>query len=91
MSSNNFRHVFVTDREDVIRYLDALKEGFAKGVLTFTSQHRQIHVEPAEVMDLSIETSVRRGKVRVTLNFAWPAAEGPQFRSLPLDAGFTGK
>jgi amphi-Trp domain-containing protein len=85
MSNNNFHHSFVTDREDIGRYLDALKEGFGKGVLTFSSQHRKVHLEPAEVLDLSIETSIRKGKVRVTINFTWPDEEGTQYHALPMN------
>jgi amphi-Trp domain-containing protein len=91
MSNNNFRHNFVTDREDVCRYLDALKEGFAKGVLTFSAQHRKVSLEPSEVLELSIETSARKGKVRLTLNFTWPEEEGPQYHALPMDSQLPGK
>ena len=91
MSSNNFRHTFVTDREDVGRYLDALKEGFLKGALTFSSQNRQVRLEPAEVLDLSVETGSRKGRVRVTINFTWPEEEGPRLRALPMDSEFPGK
>ncbi|MDR2349062.1 MAG: amphi-Trp domain-containing protein [Deltaproteobacteria bacterium] len=88
MSKNNFRHVFVTDREDVSRYLDALKEGFGKGVLTFSHQNREVRLETPEVVELTVETNVRKNKVHVNLSFAWPDEERPLVAPLPLDGRF---
>jgi amphi-Trp domain-containing protein len=85
MSKNNFHHTFVTDREDIARYLDSLKEGFNKGVLTFNSQNRKVHIEPNEVLEITVETSIRKGKVRITLHFTWPDEEGPQHHPIPTD------
>jgi amphi-Trp domain-containing protein len=91
MSKNNFRHSFVTDPEDVARYLESLISGFKEGVLAFSSQHRKVHLEPSKVLDMSIETSVRKGKVRLTLNFTWPDEAGPQLQPLPLTDPFSRK
>ncbi|MDR2612637.1 MAG: amphi-Trp domain-containing protein [Deltaproteobacteria bacterium] len=84
MSSNNFRHSFSTDPEDVARYLDALIEGFRDRKLTFRSQQRKVTLEPADVMDMSIETSARRGRTRLTLSFSWDDDEGLVLPQLPL-------
>ncbi|MDR1079396.1 MAG: amphi-Trp domain-containing protein [Deltaproteobacteria bacterium] len=91
MSRNNFRHSFTTDPEDVARYLEALTEGFRGRNLTFRSQQRKVALEPAGVMDMSIETSARRGRVRVTLAFSWAEEEGPAVPPLPLDGPFPGR
>ncbi|MDR2460465.1 MAG: amphi-Trp domain-containing protein [Deltaproteobacteria bacterium] len=88
MSKNNFRHSFVTDPDDVARYLESLISGFKEGVLSFSSQHRKVHLEPAKILDMSIETSIRKGKVRLTISFTWPDEAGPQLQSLPLDNHF---
>jgi amphi-Trp domain-containing protein len=88
MSKNNFHHSFVTDPEDVARYLESLIAGFKEGVLSFSSQHRKVHLEPAKILDMSIESSVRKGKVRLTLNFIWPDEAGPQLQPLPFDPPF---
>jgi amphi-Trp domain-containing protein len=90
MSRNNFRHSFTTDPEDVARYLEALIQGFRSRKLTFRSLQRKLSLEPAEVMDMSIETSSRRGRVRLTLAFSWEDEEGPQPPPLPLGAPFAG-
>ncbi|MDR1040006.1 MAG: amphi-Trp domain-containing protein [Deltaproteobacteria bacterium] len=84
MSRNNFRHSFTTDPEDVARYLEALIEGFRERKLTFRSQQRKVTLDPAGVLDMSIETSATRGRVRVTLAFSWADEEGPVIPQLPL-------
>ncbi|MDR1165137.1 MAG: amphi-Trp domain-containing protein [Deltaproteobacteria bacterium] len=88
MSKSNFRHSFVTDPEDVARYLESLIEGFRSGTLTFSSQHRKVLLEPAKAMDMSIETSARKGKIRLTLNFTWPEEEASLTHPLPLENPF---
>jgi amphi-Trp domain-containing protein len=75
----------------VARYLEALIEGFQDRKLTFRSQQRKVSLEPAEVMDMSVETSARRGRVRVTLSFSWAEEEGPAVPQLPLDRPFPGR
>jgi amphi-Trp domain-containing protein len=68
----NFHHTFVTDPEDVARYLEALIEGFHKGVLEFTSQERELLLMPAKIMEMSIETGLRKGRIRLSINISWP-------------------
>ncbi|MDR2354385.1 MAG: amphi-Trp domain-containing protein [Deltaproteobacteria bacterium] len=85
MSKNNFRHTFVTDSEDVSRYLESLIHGFRSGALNFSNNHRKIRLEPADVLELTVETSARKGKVRISLHITWPEEEGPRPEPLPLD------
>lgn len=84
MSRNNFRHGFTTDPDDVARYLEALIEGFRNRRLDFRSQQRKASLTPSEIMDMSVETSARHGRVRVTLSFSWPDAEEQKPAGLPL-------
>jgi amphi-Trp domain-containing protein len=69
---NSFHHSFVTDPEDVVRYLEQLIEGFKKGELDFSANERTVRLQPGNIMELSVETGVRKGKVKVALNISWP-------------------
>ncbi|MDR2405223.1 MAG: amphi-Trp domain-containing protein [Deltaproteobacteria bacterium] len=72
MNSNNFHYNFVTDPQDVVRYLEALIEGFKGGALDFSSPGHAVHLELPEILKMSIETSNRKGRVKVSLNLTWP-------------------
>ncbi|MDR2198882.1 MAG: amphi-Trp domain-containing protein [Deltaproteobacteria bacterium] len=72
MTSSNFSHSFVSDPEDVARYLEALIEGFRKGSIAFKSPKRNVILEPAEILDVSIEAGGRKGRQRLSLNVSWP-------------------
>jgi amphi-Trp domain-containing protein len=87
MGKNTFHHSFVTDPEDVARYLEALIESFREGRLTFSSNSRKVILEPGKVMDMTVDTSSRRGQTRLTLAFNWPETPaGPQSQGLfPAD------
>jgi amphi-Trp domain-containing protein len=86
MTSSNFHYNFVTDPQDVVRYLEALIEGFKLGALDFTSQGRTIRLELPQVLKMSIETSNRKGRVKVALNMSWP--ENPRDQNLDSTHGF---
>jgi amphi-Trp domain-containing protein len=75
---SNFNHTFVTDPEDVARYLEALIEGFRGGELRFTSGDREVRLEPSSILELTIETSARKGKVSLSLNVSWPEPPKPK-------------
>jgi amphi-Trp domain-containing protein len=75
----HFHHSFVTDPEDVARYLEALIEGFKGGVLEFSSQERSLRLTPTKVLEMSIETGARRGRMRLSINISWPE-DSPRHR-----------
>jgi amphi-Trp domain-containing protein len=72
----SFHHSFVSDPEDAARYLEALIEGFRSGALKFTSKGQSVVLEPAQILEMSIETGSRKGRTRLALTVSWP--DGPE-------------
>jgi amphi-Trp domain-containing protein len=74
---NHFRQKFLTEREDVIYYLETMKKGFANGTLNFSvNEDYDIELTPPKHIVMGVETTLDKGKVNFTLNFSWPN-EGP--------------
>ncbi|MDR1396086.1 MAG: amphi-Trp domain-containing protein [Deltaproteobacteria bacterium] len=82
MTKNRFNYKFVTDPLDAARYLESLIEGFQKGSLILTDQNRQLVLKPAEIMELTIDSSRRKGRVNLSVSLSW--AETPSQKQLTL-------
>jgi amphi-Trp domain-containing protein len=85
MTKNNFSHKVVTDPLDSARFLEAIIEGMRQGHLTLSSKNHQITLKPGEIIDLTIETSNRKGKIGLNIGFSWTEIKTHQQQSLPLD------
>ena len=72
MSQSDQTHNFVSDPDLVAAFLEALMDGFKKRRLSVRFDDREIVLKPAEILDLSLETTKRKGRQRLTLTIAWP-------------------
>jgi amphi-Trp domain-containing protein len=73
----HFRQKFMTDREEVIFYLEAMKQGFKDGLINFDiDEEYEVELEPPKFIEMSVETCLEKGNVILSINFSWPD-EGP--------------
>lgn len=91
MSQTVNTHNFVTDPDEVASFLEALIEGFKKRRLSVKFDDRELVLKPAEILDMSLETTRRKGRQRLTLTVNWPDGEIKERRGLLHPRELTGE
>lgn len=66
-----FEHESVQDNQTVSQYLKALIEGFESGKVVFTSDKRQLVMEPNNLLEFSIKARRKDEKSKIVLKFSW--------------------
>lgn len=82
--SSHFRHESLQDSKAIVRYLDALSEGFEKGTLQFRDQEGEIVLEPSGMIRFEVTASRKAGRYSVALKLSWKQAEAEGKDSGPL-------
>ena len=73
--SNQFRHESLQDSKAIVRYLDALSEGFGKGALQFRDQEGEIVLEPHGMIRFEVTANRKSGRCSMALKLTWKQAE----------------
>jgi amphi-Trp domain-containing protein len=82
--SNQFRHESLQDSKAIVRYLDALSEGFEKGTLQFRDQEGEIVLEPRGMIRFEVTASRKSGRYSMALKLSWKQTEEEGRDSGPL-------
>lgn len=82
--SSQFRHESLQDSKAIVRYLDALSEGFEKGTLQFRDQEGEIVLEPSGMIRFEVTAARKSGRYSVALKLSWKQAEEEGKDSGPL-------
>lgn len=69
--SKPFRHESLQDSRVVVRYLEALAEGFEKGTLQFRDQEGEIVLEPNGMIRFGISAEQKSERCDLTLKLSW--------------------
>lgn len=83
-SEKEFRHESLQDNQSIIKYLDALLEGFKKGELTFKQPPDFIVLNPEGLIQLEIKAQRKTSKSKLSLKFSWK--ENPEGKEDKPDA-----
>lgn len=75
---DEFDHESLQDPEAVVKYLEALAEGFSKGRLTFTGKRGEMTLEPKGIISFNVSASRKRGKNTVNLSLSWKPPKASQ-------------
>lgn len=73
--SNQFRHESLHDSRAIVRYLNALAEGFEKGSLQFRDQKGEIVLEPTGMIRFEVAANRKSGRYELALKLAWKQAD----------------
>ncbi|MFH1061222.1 MAG: amphi-Trp domain-containing protein [Pseudomonadota bacterium] len=78
MSSSNesFKHESLQDCDSIIKYIDALSEGFSQGALLFMSDGKRVVLKPQGLIKLEIEAKRKDDQIKLALKFRWTEEEG---------------
>jgi len=83
--SNLFIHKSTEDAETITKYLTALKEGFEKGALLFSSDERKLVLTPRGLINVEIKAKRKGEEIKLSLKLRWvEEAESHQEKSQAL-------
>jgi amphi-Trp domain-containing protein len=68
---DRFKHESLEDNETIARYLKALWEGFEQGSLQFSTDDRQLQLQPQGLISLEVEAKRKDEDVKLALKFRW--------------------
>ncbi|HEO66222.1 MAG TPA: amphi-Trp domain-containing protein [Spirochaetes bacterium] len=71
MSTEEFKHESLQDKESIVEYFNALSEGFSKGRLAFANKEKQIIFEPKGLLKLDVKAKRKNDKVKFSLKVSW--------------------
>lgn len=85
-SDDEFKHESIQDTELIIKYLNALTEGFENGKLVFGTNQKKFILEPNGLLRLGISAKRKGRKVKIALKASWTEGkEGKDLNSDPLE------
>jgi amphi-Trp domain-containing protein len=70
-SSERFKHESLEDNESIVKYLEALRDGFAKGALLLSTDNRKLLAQPRGLINLDVEAKKKDDEIKLTLKFRW--------------------
>jgi len=85
-----FQHESLQDSQAIASYLEALRDGFASGRLTFSDKNGEHTLEPHGLIGFELRVSRKRDRVRLTVRFNWQDGadvEPLDVRGLTIRAG----
>ena len=84
-SIEQFKHESLEDSESIGKYLEALRQGFEKGALLFSSDKRDLMAKPRGLINLEVEARRKGDDIKLTLKFRWTESSGSdQGKQKPL-------
>ncbi len=80
-----FEYDSLQDRESIVKYLDAISQGFARGRLVFGSEGERMILEPQGLIKFSIKVSDKSDKVKLSVKFTWTDRDEKLAKKKPLE------
>lgn len=72
----------VQDTQTLAKYLQALKEGFEAGSITFSRKDLDFTLSPSGLIGFFVEAKGKEGRMKLTLKFSWRESEETETRDL---------
>jgi len=85
-SSNEFKHESLQDNQSIVKYLEAIKDGFENGKLTLANgDSREMVLEPAGLLNLELKARSKDGRYKLSFKISWKEKEEtPEVDTKPL-------
>jgi len=82
---NDFRHESLQDRESIVKYINALSEGFQSGKLILGNNGNRITLKPSGMIKLDLKARRKDGRIKLTVKINWKEkAETDKKQDKPL-------
>jgi amphi-Trp domain-containing protein len=82
--SGEFGHESLQDTKSIVKYLEALADGFRAGKLEFSSGKSAISLRPNGLLELSLKAKRKDGQARLNLEVAWKEPKRGKRKAPPL-------
>jgi len=69
--NEHFEHESLQDSESIIKYVDAIKEGFQKGRLCFSAKNKQLVLKPQGLLNLNVKVKKKDKKAKLYIKLSW--------------------
>ena len=85
-TTNEFKHESLQDCQSIVKYLEAIKDGFERGKLTLANgDNREMILEPAGLLNLELKARHKDGRYKLSLKINWKEKEEtPDVDTKPL-------
>lgn len=70
-ASDSFKHESLQDCDSILKYFNALGEGFCNGTLSFSTDSKRLVLKPRGLIRLEVEAKRKGEQVKVNLTFRW--------------------
>jgi len=84
---NEFKHESLQDSESIVKYLQAIGEGFTNGHLRLANGDSPIVLEPSGMLKFDVRAKRKDGRMKLVLKITWSEEEeeAPVERALKID------
>jgi len=70
-SDDRFKHESLQDQESIVRYLQALCDGFQSGALLFASDNQRLVLKPQGLVALEVEAKKKNNEIKLGIKIRW--------------------
>ena len=70
-SDGEFKHESFQDSETIVRYLNAISEGFQKGKLVLANGDSPIELEPTGLLKMDLKARRKDGRMKLSVKISW--------------------
>jgi amphi-Trp domain-containing protein len=84
--NNEFKHESLQDSQTIVKYINALAEGFSSGRLALGNNGNPIVLEPTGMLKLDLKAKRKDGRMKLSVKISWKEEdeEKKQIDSKPL-------
>ncbi len=86
-ANDEFKYESLQDRETIVKYLNALKDGFIKGKISLGNKEKKIVLEPKGLLSLEVRAKKKNDRVKIALKVSWKT--GTEENILKIDTSGT--
>ncbi len=73
-----FEYSSLQDVQSIVKYIEAIKQGFSRGRLIFGTEDGKMILDPQGLIKMAIKATNKNGVVRLYLRFNWRETEEPE-------------
>jgi amphi-Trp domain-containing protein len=73
--NNDFKHESLQDCDTIVKYLNAISEGFRQGHLVLANGDAPIVLEPDGLLKLDLKAKKKDGRYKLSMKISWKEKE----------------
>ncbi|THB69890.1 MAG: amphi-Trp domain-containing protein [Desulfovibrio sp.] len=74
-SDKVFKHESVQDSSSILKFLDAVRDGFASGTLVLAAGDKELDFTPQGLVKFAVEAKRKDDRCKFSLKFSWKEEE----------------